>query len=117
MAEKILRDNYVALCNVLKNEDTLLDHFVTENLINDSQAVDIRNEKLAAKGSTLLTHITGPVNSGYIDGFKIMLNIMKSHGKVDTQKHAERILHELQKAVGAKSTVDAKSNDCGKFYY
>ena len=117
MAEKVLRDNYVALCNVLKNEDTLLDHFVTKNLINDSQAADIRNEKLTTRGSALLTHITGPVKSGSIDGFKIMLNIMKLHGKVDTQKQAERILHELQKAVDAKSTVDAKSNDCGKFYY
>ena len=104
---KIFTNHYSKLCEVLKNEERLLSEFVTAGIITTNDEDDIRRASLANKGSKLLGHIDGPVQSGYTKGFYAMLNIMKSHGKVDAQFLADKVLKECQVADAEKQPTDS----------
>ena len=110
--KKIFTKHYSELCGVLKNEDGLLSKFVAAKIITTDDENVIKNDKLTTKGSTLLTHISGPVNAGYTTGFYAMLDIMKSHGKVDAHELAVKILQECQVADAEKQPINS-----GKFCY
>ena len=110
--KKIFTNHYSELCGVLKNEDGLLSKFVTAGIITTDDEDVIKKEKLTTKGSTLLAHISGPVQSGYTTGFYAMLNIMKSHGKSDAQQLADKILQKCQVADAEKQPTDSQSKFC-----
>jgi len=97
MKEKqVFTKNYSRFCDILKNEDNLLDKFVEKKIISYDQAVVLRNAPITRKGQDFLINISGPLDGGQTKGFYIMLDIMKEHGRIGTQDFVADIEQQLQ---------------------
>ena len=92
----VFTKNYGKFCDFLKHEVTLLPKFVEERIISGDHEEVIRNTAVTQRGQALLAHISGPLDGGQTGGFYIMLEIMKQHGKPDTQEFVNSIELELQ---------------------
>ena len=91
---KIFKNNYADFCNILKYEDGLLPHLVDKGIISTDDVDEVRSKSVIQKGSTLLRHISGPLETGRTRGFYGLLEVMREHGKPDTQKFAREILQK-----------------------
>ena len=80
----------------MKQEDGLHPHLVEKQIISADDLADIRSAKVVEKGPTLLRHISGPLQAGQTKGFYRLLEVMREHGKLDTQEFAKRIEHKCQ---------------------
>ena len=74
------------LCGFLTDINTLLPHFVAENIISLDDIDGIHKE--SEKVRKLLLHISGPLSSGHTEGFYTMLKIMEQYGTQATQQLA-----------------------------
>lgn len=102
----ILRKNYTGFCNILKHEDGLHTHLVQNGIITEDNLHDIRSKSITEKGPTLLSHISGPLEAGYTDGFYGLLEVMMNHGRADTHTFAKRIKRECQpNSTGMKNRL------------
>jgi len=93
---KVFRNNYANFCNILKRETTLLPYLVEKEIISKDEEDEIRSKPSAEKGSTLLGHISGPLEAGHTHGFRELLEIMRKYGKLDTKNFARKISRECQ---------------------
>ena len=92
--KEIFTENYATFCNILRDEDSLLPHFVGKKFISLEDETAIRSQPYTAKAPTLLRHISSPLESGYTKGFYDLLDIMIDHGKPHTKDFAEKIKHQ-----------------------
>ena len=96
----VFRENYASLCNTITDINQLLKYFVTENIINMGQEEEIKTSCAtnSDKVSTLLLHISRPLESGDSKGFYTMLQIMKTYGIDATQCLADQIITRVDKS-------------------
>ena len=94
--KEIFRRNYGNFCDTLKHEDSLHPRLVGKGIISPDDLDEIRSKPVAEKGTTLLRHISGPLDAGHTQGFHELLEIMRNHGKPDTQKFARDIKRQCQ---------------------
>jgi len=65
--------------------EDLLKYFITESIIStDDQSEIFQTKRPFQKVALLLTHISGPLESGNNKPFRIMLRIMVQHGNLST---------------------------------
>ena len=102
--------NYGKFCDILKNEDGLLDKFVEKKIISYDQAVVLRDAPITRKGQDFLINISGPLDGGQTKGFYIMLEIMKEHGRIGTQDFAADIEQQLQDRADIERQVQDHTN-------
>ena len=97
--EEIFTKHYASLCNTLTDVNTLLPHFVAKEIITikDEGEIDVI-ETTPNKVKKLLSHISGPLESGNAKGFHTMLAIMKKHGNQSTKDLAAEMSSELTSA-------------------
>ena len=87
---------YSELCNTKTDVDTLLPHFVQENIINPNNQQEINMiVALDRKVQKLMTYILGPLEAGNTEVFYTMLRIMEEHGNQTTQNLAGEIRKDL----------------------
>ena len=111
MKEKqVFTNNYGRFCDILKNEDSLLDKFVEKKIISYNQAVVLRDAPITRKGQDFLINISGPLDGGQTKGFYIMLEIMKEHGRIGTQDFAADMQRQLQDRADIKRQVQDHTN-------
>ena len=96
MEKEVFRGNYARFCDILKHEDSLHTHLVEKDIISPDDLDVIRSKRAAERGPTLLRHISGPLDAGHTHGFYGLLEIMRSHGKPDTQEFARDIIRKCQ---------------------
>ena len=97
---ELFRSKYAALCDTVKDIDSLLKYFVTENIINTEDCDKINAFSVSSDKVTHLLHlIRGPLESGYTKGFYTMLDIMEKHGVEATKTLAI----EIKEKLGIKS--------------
>jgi len=96
----VFRENYASLCNIITDVNELLKYFVTENIISMDQEEVIKTSCVTKsdKVSTLLLHISHPLESGDSNGFYTMLQIMKICGVDATQRLADQIITRVDKS-------------------
>jgi len=96
----VFRENYASLCNTITDINELLKYFVTENIISMDQEEVIKTSCVTKsdKVSTLLLHISCPLESGDSNGFYTMLQIMKTYGVDATQRLADQIITRVDKS-------------------
>ena len=92
--KKIFTQNFSNFCDILKHEDGLLSKLVDKKIITLDDREEITAKHAAEKEPTLLRHISGPFETNQTQGFYVFLEIMKTHGKPDTQKFATKIMNE-----------------------
>lgn len=99
---EIFTKNYADFCDILQHEDELLPQLVNKGIILINDLEDIKSKNIFEKGSTLLKHISGPLKTGHTDGFYVLLEVMKNHGKLDTKKFAKKIMQGCPKDGNSK---------------
>ena len=92
--KEIFTKNFAKFCNILRDEDSLLPHFVEKQIISVGDLTDIRSKPYTDKASTLLRHISSPLDIGYTKGFYDLLDIMIDYGRPHTKDFAEKIKHQ-----------------------
>ena len=92
--KKIFTQNFSSFCDILKHEDGLLSKMVDKKLITLDDRDEIIAKPAVEKGPTLLRNISGPLEANHTQGFYVLLDIMKTHGKPDTQTFATKIVNE-----------------------
>ena len=92
----IFTKHYASLCSTLTDVNNLLPHFVQEKIITikDEEEIDII-KTTPIKVKKLLSHISGPLESGDAEGFHVMLAIMKEHGSKSTKGLAVKMSREV----------------------
>ena len=103
--KEIFRNNYTKFCNIVKQEDGLHPHLVEKQIISPDDLADIRSAKVIEKGPTLLRHISSPLEAGQTKGFYALLEVMREHGRLDTQKFAKGIQRKCQPNSNGKQII------------
>jgi len=92
----ILQRYFAELCGAITDIDKLLDHLVSQNIININQKDEIKESTInREKVSKLLSIISNPLDFGHISGFYTMLKVMEIHGVSTTQCLAHNITAEV----------------------
>ena len=92
----VFTKHYASLCSTLTDINTLLPHFVSENIISisDHEKISAPNVTNSEKVVKLLSHISGPLEVGDVKGFHKMLDIMKERGSQGTKDLAVNMSSE-----------------------
>ena len=90
--KEIFTKCYASLCKTLTDVNNLLPYFVEKGIITFNDVEEINASKIKSERiEKLLSHISGPLESGDAKGFHTMLTILKENGNQSTKDLARRM--------------------------
>ena len=105
----IFTNHYASLCNTLTDVNSLLLYFVQENVITTNDVEEINASKIKSERvEKLLSHISGPLESGDTKGLHTMLTIMKEYGNQSTKDLAVKMSCKVASAINKTESEGMK---------
>jgi len=106
--QEVFIGHYSKLCDTITDIDSLLPHFVQENIIPVGDLEDTSSLTRLGKVKKLLSHISGPLKANNAAGFYTLLSIMEEHGTQATRELASTMRSLVTTDLSKHSMAEGK---------